>query len=117
MFHYEASFNPRKAFIRVENNRVPNLDTPISQIDSPVICLQCEPAPCAESCPEEAFERDLKSGAWKIQHELCTGCGCCRDQCPNNMIRLEDDKAVKCDLCEGNPICVRFCPTGALVLE
>ena len=24
------------------------------------------------------------------------------------------DKIVKCDLCDGNPACARFCPTKAL---
>jgi Fe-S-cluster-containing hydrogenase component 2 len=36
--------------------------------------------------------------------------------CPFGVISINPDKKemIKCDLCEGNPQCVKWCPTGAL---
>jgi Fe-S-cluster-containing hydrogenase component 2 len=31
-------------------------------------------------------------------------------------IRLDEEMPLKCDLCDGEPQCVKFCPTEALVL-
>lgn len=114
MGHNEEAFSPRKALIRVETNRSPEVTTPVSQIDNPNVCLQCDPAPCAESCPVEAFKWDEGSEIWEIDGELCTGCGACADECQYNMIVMDNDTATKCDLCNGDPICVRYCPTGAI---
>lgn len=117
MIHHGSAFNPRKGLIRVEINRTPQANTPISEIDVPNVCLQCEPAPCAESCTAEAFEWDSRLNTWKINRELCTGCGICVEECQYNMILIDNDEAMKCDLCGGDPVCVRFCPTGALIFE
>ncbi|MEW5785371.1 MAG: 4Fe-4S binding protein [Bacillota bacterium] len=49
--------------------------------------------------------------------EKCTGCGACVAACPDGMINLDaHGKADKCDLCEGEPLCVRYCSPGALKL-
>ena len=37
--------------------------------------------------------------------------------CPYGVIHCQDDVARKCDLCGGDPECVRFCPTDALRYE
>ena len=114
MIHGEGAFNPKRALLRVEINRRPGIDTAISDIDKPIPCLQCEPAPCAESCPEDAFQWDEALEIWKINHDLCTACGACVDVCPYDVIVMSDDMAMKCDLCLGDPTCVQYCPTGAL---
>lgn len=117
MVHHDGAFNPRKALICVEINRTPQIDTPISEIDIPHVCLQCEPAPCVESCLPNAFEKDEDLEVWKIDQELCTGCQACVDECQYGMIVMDNDRAMKCDLCDGDPVCVRYCPTEALILE
>jgi len=116
LVHQDGSFNPRKGLVRVDINRTPKIGTPLSEIDVPHVCLQCDPAPCAEACPEEAFEWDGRLDLYKINEALCTGCGTCADACPYHMIVIDvdDDHAMKCDLCGGDPVCVQFCPTGAL---
>lgn len=114
MIHYEGAFNPRKALIRVEIDRFPEIATPVSEFDVPNVCLQCDPAPCIESCSTEAFVWDKSLEIWKIDQGLCTGCGESVDECPYDMIRIDNEKAMKCDLCNGDPLCVHFCPTGAL---
>ncbi|MFO8191839.1 MAG: 4Fe-4S binding protein [Bacillota bacterium] len=55
--------------------------------------------------------------ALDILKETCTGCGACVSACPDHMIRLDNEcKADKCDLCRGDPLCVKYCPSGALKL-
>jgi len=108
-------FNPRRALLRVEINRLPCPGTETSQIDVPVVCLQCDPAPCSDSCPEGAIGK-VESGAWVVDKEKCTGCGLCVDACPHKMISVDSEQRIarKCDLCQGSPICVRYCPMEAL---
>jgi carbon-monoxide dehydrogenase iron sulfur subunit len=106
-------FNPRKALLRIEVDRSSAL---ASQIDVPVVCQQCDPAPCAEACPEGAIEKSAW-GAWSVNKEHCTGCGSCVDACPYGTMTMEGGRepyARKCDLCGGEPSCVAYCPTGAL---
>lgn len=117
MVHHGGSFNPRNSLIRIEINRMPEIDTPIAQIDKPNVCLQCEPAPCAESCPANAFQWDERLEIWEIDSGLCTGCGICANECQHDMILIKNDKAMKCDLCGGDPVCVHYCPTDALIFE
>ncbi len=114
MVHFDL-FNPRKAFLRIEMDRLPNVGTKASEIDVPIVCLQCDPAPCAEACPEGAIEK-VATGAWVVDNGKCTGCGLCVDACPLRMIVVESGEgfARKCDLCEGGPSCVTYCPMGAL---
>lgn len=111
-----GAFNPRWARIRVEIDRHPGVDTHPASIDVPHVCRQCEPAPCAEACPAGAFERGGDGGVWAIDKGRCTGCGVCKDACPFGMIVFHDGVALKCDLCDETPMCVRFCPTSALSL-
>lgn len=114
MMHH-GLFNPRKAFLRIEMNRLPMVGTKPSEIDVPIVCLQCDPAPCSEACPEGAIEK-TETGAWIVDKRKCTGCGLCVDACRYGMIAVNtrQKSAGKCDLCEGRPSCAAYCPTGAL---
>jgi carbon-monoxide dehydrogenase iron sulfur subunit len=108
-------FNPRKALLRIEMDRS---STVASQIDVPVVCQQCDPAPCEEACPEGAIEKTAW-GAWRVDKERCTGCGSCVDACQYGIILMEsgsEQYARKCDLCGGEPACVEYCPMKALAL-
>jgi Fe-S-cluster-containing hydrogenase component 2 len=82
-----------------------------------VTCYQCNPAPCVDACTEEAIIRG-KSDAWVIDRDKCIGCGLCVDACPYDVIVLDSENvAMKCDLCNGNPSCVEFCPTHAITFS
>jgi Fe-S-cluster-containing hydrogenase component 2 len=105
----EGQFNPSHS----------RINTLISQEDTvcfPIVCLQCEDAPCAEACPEGAIQRKKPLGVVRISEEDCTACGQCISACPFGSIvfDIEEKKPKKCDLCEGEPACVEFCPTQAL---
>ena len=53
-----------------------------------------------------------------VDQETCIGCGACVDACPYGMIELGDnEKAYKCNYCDGDPACVKECQPGALVFQ
>jgi carbon-monoxide dehydrogenase iron sulfur subunit len=117
LVHHDGGFNPRMAKLRVEINRHPDIETPVSLIDTPHVCRQCEPAPCAAACPVDAFQWDERNAIWTIREDRCTGCEMCKEACPFDMIVFHDKSATKCDFCGGDPMCVAYCPTGALQIE
>jgi len=87
-----------------------------SGVDIPVVCQQCEEAPCMLVCPVKALARDQKTNAVLINYDLCIGCKLCLMACPISgiSIHVEKRKVIKCDLCDGAPKCVKFCETGAI---
>ncbi len=80
----------------------------------PMVCIQCPDAPCMEACPSEALVRDARTGAVVVVKEKCADCGLCVPACPYGVIWSLDGQAEKCELCGGDPECVRFCTPGAL---
>ena len=49
-----------------------------------------------------------------VEPQTCVGCGLCVDVCKYDAIKIKDQKALICDLCNGKPECVLRCPTEAL---
>ncbi|MCG8617479.1 MAG: 4Fe-4S binding protein [Desulfobacterales bacterium] len=68
-------------------------------------------------CPAKAISRG-DDGIVHIDHDRCIGCGMCARYCPIDMILMDPQKkkAHKCEMCQGQPVCVEACPTGALEL-
>jgi Fe-S-cluster-containing hydrogenase component 2 len=83
----------------------------------PMICLQCENAECIEACPTDALVRDPNTGAVVLVAARCEECGACEPACPYGAVHCRTGKAEKCELCGGDPECVRFCSPGALRYE
>ena len=86
-------------------------------LDFPMVCQQCDDAPCAEVCPVDAITLDNRTGAWVVDVEECIGCAACEDACPYDTIFVDDELgiALKCDLCNGAPECAASCPMGAII--
>lgn len=82
----------------------------------PMICKQCEDAPCMNVCPVRAISRDEDFGFLKVDHDICIGCRSCVSICPFGAMNYNADarKVFKCDLCGGDPQCVQFCDVKAL---
>ena len=86
------------------------------EVGTPVVCLQCHDAACVAVCPTLALDRNPATGAIDMVRSRCIQCRMCVAACPfGNMLWDEVYRCVqKCDLCQGNPRCVPFCPTEAL---
>jgi anaerobic carbon-monoxide dehydrogenase iron sulfur subunit len=79
-------------------------------------CQQCEDPACAAVCPTNALKRDLSTGAMLHLQNKCIGCRMCLSSCPFGALSFHKDRKqiFKCDLCNGDPTCVKFCPVEAL---
>ena len=82
----------------------------------PMICQQCESPPCMAVCPKDAISHDEELGRVTVDYDLCIGCKMCITACPFGGMGIDivTRQVIKCDLCDGDPTCVRFCDPGAL---
>lgn len=107
--HHEGECGPSKSRVHI-------LSWEESGVDVPMLCMQCDEPICEAVCPTAAIGRDAKTNAISIDREACIGCRMCAMACPFGGITLDtvERRALVCNLCEGDPICVKLCPTGAL---
>ena len=69
-----------------------------------------------QMCVISARRAGVKRGRYRVNTEICTGCGTCvRFGCP--AIEIEDEKARINDLCSGCAVCCDLCPAGAIIRE
>jgi carbon-monoxide dehydrogenase iron sulfur subunit len=82
----------------------------------PVTCQQCESAPCMAICPVKAISRDQNLNRVLVNYDKCIGCRMCVTACPFGAMSFNGltQKVMKCDFCDGDPQCVRFCETKAI---
>jgi Fe-S-cluster-containing dehydrogenase component len=86
-----------------------------------VSCRKCDLAPCVQSCPTEALEKQ-KDGIIKRYNLRCVACKTCCYACPFGTILPEviPYAVSRCDFCVGrlqtneNPVCVVGCEEGAI---
>src|SRR4030067_1526530 len=106
----ETVWNPLRSRIRVIRM------TPL--LNFALGCRFCEDAQCVKACPEKALVQSEKPGVLMVKEKKCKGCDWCIQACPHGGITIHSDtgKAIACDLCEGEPKCVEFCPEEALEL-
>ncbi|MCP4024011.1 MAG: 4Fe-4S dicluster domain-containing protein [Desulfobacteraceae bacterium] len=92
------------------------MEDKVDEFFFPVACKQCENAPCLAACPKEAIFRDDEVDRVIIDRQKCVGCGMCVSACPFGAMKVEKQKAksYKCDLCSGDPVCVKVCEPMAL---
>ncbi len=107
--YHEGVLNPAKARIKVVKWEWEGLYIPMS-------CRQCVDAPCMNVCPVKAISRDEAQGLVSVDQNVCIGCRSCVAVCPFGAMNFNTDtrKVFKCDLCDGDPQCVRFCDMKAV---
>ncbi len=76
----------------------------------PIICQQCEDAPCEMICPTDAISKE------GIDKDKCIGCGLCMMVCPFGAVVIHERKAHKCNQCPdlGTPACIKACSKRAI---
>ncbi|MHA1410669.1 MAG: 4Fe-4S dicluster domain-containing protein [Candidatus Odinarchaeia archaeon] len=95
----------------------PDPDKPFSYVAAH--CSHCEDPICVAACPTEAITKDEETGWVTIDQTKCIGCRSCNIMCPisipwkNPMMKV----SFKCDFCDGDPKCAKFCPTGAMSVK
>jgi Fe-S-cluster-containing hydrogenase component 2 len=88
-------------------------------VDVPVICWQCDDAPCIKVCPTtpKSITRDAKTNGIILNPKICLGAKCmkCQEACPAGYVRQNPDtgQPLMCDLCNGDPQCVKACEQQA----
>lgn len=88
-------------------------------------CRHCDYPECYYACQQKgagALHIDEETGARVINQDQCIGCQSCLHACPRYPdapihYNPSTNKCFKCDLCGGDPQCVRHCPQAALVFE
>ena len=100
--------NPKKSAVRVV------ITYPHPVVRMPIVCSQCKSAPCEDVCPVNALQR--VDGVVKLDREKCISCYKCVEACPFGATFAHEDcdHPIRCDLCGGEPECVRNCPKSAL---
>jgi anaerobic carbon-monoxide dehydrogenase iron sulfur subunit len=105
-----------EGMIDLERSRIYVKANPFKGSFLPIVCHQCSNAPCYYACSESAIEIKESDGTVLINQDKCIGCRSCEEACPFKAIRFDKNKntAFKCDFCNGDPECVKWCPVNAL---
>jgi len=106
---HDGVSNPARSRIKVMKWESEGLYIPMS-------CQQCEDAPCMIACPVKAISRDEAMNRVMVDYDICIGCRTCVSVCPFGAMNFNviDKKVIKCDLCDDDPQCVRFCDMKAI---
>lgn len=101
--------NPKKGAINV-------LRVEFERYEIQFVCLQCDDPECTTVCMKSAIAKD-EDGIVRIDKDKCIGCRMCVVACPYGAITSFDGDIIKCDLCDGEPMCIKYCSTNAVVYE
>jgi anaerobic carbon-monoxide dehydrogenase iron sulfur subunit len=106
---HDGISNPTRSRIKVMKWEQEGLYIPMS-------CQQCQDAPCLNVCPVKAISKDEELGRVMVDYDVCIGCRSCVAVCPFGAMNFNiiDKRVFKCDLCDGDPQCVRFCDRKAV---
>jgi carbon-monoxide dehydrogenase iron sulfur subunit len=120
--YHNGEINPTLARIQIVKDWTAE-DSAIEARFLPSTCHQCANALCAIFCPENAIVYDPVTNARIVDEAKCKGDGCklCVAACPYTPARIKispiTTKAFKCDLCGGDPTCVKVCSSGAITYQ
>lgn len=113
---HERVINPRLS------RNIVKKDIQAGDIVNVLYCQQCDDPKCLKACPTGALHVDPETGARVIDQDVCIGCQTCLNACiyaqggqGESRIKFnpETNTCFKCDLCGGDPLCVKYCPIGA----
>lgn len=93
--------NIEKSAIRIEKD---DLET---SFNAPFVCRQCREMKCI-SGENKRKELEKKIFIWDKNRI---------EKCPFNVLNYFGENAYHCDLCRGDPMCIKVCTTGAITLK
>ena len=93
-----GAINTEKSAIRIRKD---DLDT---SMNTPILCRQCKKMKCIKG--EEVVEgTENKKFIWDSKRA---------ERCPFNALTVFGENAYHCDLCSGNPQCIKVCTPKAI---
>ena len=110
----DGMVNPQYARLRIDHApEKPSRVNPDGLGFIAEICHHCgNPPPCADVCPTDAFYYDPQTRAAVIEQDNCIQCMECVPGCPFDVVFVAPSgELLKCDLCGGEPVCVKACAT------
>lgn len=100
LFHL-GMVNTEKSAIRIHKD---DLDT---SLNAPLLCRQCRKMKCLNG--EKVMEvQERKKFIWDKTRAK---------NCPFNVLSVLNGQAFHCNLCDGNPQCVKVCTPGAIQVQ
>ena len=83
------------------------------------ICRHCDEPACVTACMRGIIDRDAETGLVTRRHDGCFRCAACAVSCPAGACVQDEalNAFTACDLCGGDPLCVKVCLSGALRFE
>ncbi len=86
-----------------------------------IMCVHCEACEPSELCPSALLEFHNEGKYWTLDEHRCFACMSCIPRCPYEGVFFEGafgvETAYTCDLCAGDPACMKVCKPGALTLD
>ena len=116
----DGMVNPQHARLRIDHAPdKPSRMSPAGLGFIAEICHHCgNPPPCADVCPTDAFYYDPVTQAAVIEQDNCIQCMECVPGCPFDVVFVAPSgELLKCDLCGGDPVCVKACATRPEMLN
>ncbi len=105
---HNTTFGINRSRLRIASKPIEQ-EPPLNKV---FVCTLCEK--CITACEPGALFSNEK-GYIELKHDLCNHCGTCAEVCPQKVIWFDEEQfPVICDLCEGNPQCVRWCKYDAI---
>jgi len=101
LFH-TGKINPEKSAIRIQKDDLEK------SLHEPRVCLQCKRMKCMAGGEATMTVAERKAFIWDAKRA---------DKCPFDALPVFEGKAYHCDLCEGDPQCVKACTTGAIRVQ
>jgi anaerobic carbon-monoxide dehydrogenase iron sulfur subunit len=80
------------------------------ELHQPVVCRQCKRMLCLKSEGKTSDDTLRQTFFWENNRQRQTDCAF-------DALFASGDRLVHCNLCGGDPECVKSCPTGALQLS
>ena len=100
LFH-SGAIHIGKSAIRIQKD---DLDM---SLNTPLLCRQCKEMKCLDG-EEGVSTQERKKFIWSHKRAK---------RCPFDALTILSENAYHCDLCLGNPQCIKVCTPGALTLS